>query len=127
MSDTSDTPEAPDTSTDIVVKNDLPRMAILPLRNTVVYPHMPNQLNAGRERSLRALEQAAEGPLRLLQHLRPRARSSSRSSVAFIVSQPMPANATSRKPPKVAQTCNGRFMIRSSGSQTYNLYPARSQ
>ncbi|MBQ37218.1 MAG: endopeptidase La [Gemmatimonadaceae bacterium] len=35
-------------------------MAVLPLRNTVVYPHMPNQLTAGRERSLRALEKAAE-------------------------------------------------------------------
>ena len=59
--DTTDTPDTPDTSTDIVVvSNDLPTMAILPLRNTVVYPHMPNQLNAGRERSLRALEQAAE-------------------------------------------------------------------
>ena len=36
------------------------RMALLPLRNTVVYPHMPNQLTAGRERSLKALERAAE-------------------------------------------------------------------
>ena len=36
------------------------RMALLPLRNMVVYPHMPNQLTAGRERSLKALESAAE-------------------------------------------------------------------
>ena len=35
-------------------------LAVLPLRNTVVYPHMPNQLTAGRERSLKALEMAAE-------------------------------------------------------------------
>jgi ATP-dependent Lon protease len=54
----SDTHE---TSTDIVVLNDdVPTMAVLPLRNTVVYPHMPNQLTAGRERSLKALETAAE-------------------------------------------------------------------
>ncbi|MDP7362759.1 MAG: LON peptidase substrate-binding domain-containing protein, partial [Candidatus Latescibacteria bacterium] len=37
-------------------------LGILPLRNTVVYPHMPHQLTAGRERSLRALEAAPEGP-----------------------------------------------------------------
>lgn len=37
-------------------------LGILPLRNTVVYPHMPHQLTAGRERSLRALEEAPEGP-----------------------------------------------------------------
>ena len=37
-------------------------LGILPLRNTVVYPHMPHQLTAGRERSLRALEGAPEGP-----------------------------------------------------------------
>ena len=54
----SDTPEL---LTDIVVLSDaVPTMGILPLRNTVVYPHMPNQLTAGRERSLRALEKAAE-------------------------------------------------------------------
>ena len=54
----SDTPVLP---TDIVVLSDaVPTMGILPLRNTVVYPHMPNQLTAGRERSLRALEKAAE-------------------------------------------------------------------
>jgi len=35
-------------------------LGILPLRNTVVYPHMPHQLTAGRDRSLRVLE-AAEG------------------------------------------------------------------
>jgi len=53
--------ETPETSTDIVVlSEDVPTMAVLPLRNTVVYPHMPNQLTAGRERSLKALETAAE-------------------------------------------------------------------
>ncbi|MDA0335957.1 MAG: endopeptidase La [bacterium] len=53
--------DTPDTPTDIVVLNDeVPLMAVLPLRNTVVYPHMPNQLTAGRERSLKALETAAE-------------------------------------------------------------------
>lgn len=33
---------------------------ILPLRNAVVYPLMPHQLTAGRQRSIRALEAAAE-------------------------------------------------------------------
>lgn len=33
---------------------------ILPLRNAVVYPLMPHQLTAGRRRSIRALEAAAE-------------------------------------------------------------------
>lgn len=36
-------------------------LGILPLRNTVVYPHMPHQLTASRDRALRALEAAAEG------------------------------------------------------------------
>ncbi len=46
--------------TEIVVLSDaVPMMAVLPLRNTVIYPHMPNQLTAGRERSLKALEKAA--------------------------------------------------------------------
>ncbi|MFH1571809.1 MAG: LON peptidase substrate-binding domain-containing protein, partial [Gemmatimonadota bacterium] len=36
-------------------------LGILPLRNTVVYPQMPHQLTAGRDRSIRALEAAAEG------------------------------------------------------------------
>ena len=36
------------------------QIAILPLRNAVVYPLMPHQLTAGRERSIRALEVAAE-------------------------------------------------------------------
>ena len=57
----TDTPDTLQTPTDIVVLNDeVPLMAVLPLRNTVVYPHMPNQLTAGRERSLKALETAAE-------------------------------------------------------------------
>jgi ATP-dependent Lon protease len=44
----------------VVVRDGVPEIAVLPLRNTVVFPHMPNQLTAGRERSLRALEKAAE-------------------------------------------------------------------
>lgn len=36
-------------------------LGILPLRNTVVYPHMPHQLTAGRDRSLRALDVATDG------------------------------------------------------------------
>lgn len=44
----------------VVVRDEVPEIAVLPLRNTVVYPHMPNQLTAGRERSLRALEKAGE-------------------------------------------------------------------
>ncbi len=55
MSQASDTPE--NTPADPAPER---RMALLPLRNTVVYPHMPNQLTAGRERSLKALESAAE-------------------------------------------------------------------
>ncbi|MEE2659830.1 MAG: endopeptidase La [Candidatus Latescibacterota bacterium] len=35
-------------------------IGVLPLRNNVIYPHMPHQLTAGRERSLHALEQATE-------------------------------------------------------------------
>ncbi|MFC1525335.1 endopeptidase La, partial [Candidatus Latescibacterota bacterium] len=38
-----------------------PELGILPLRNTVVYPQMPHQLTAGRDRSLRVLEVAGEG------------------------------------------------------------------
>ena len=34
-------------------------LGILPLRNTVVYPQMPHQLTAGRERSIRVLDAAA--------------------------------------------------------------------
>ena len=55
MSQASDTEKSPPADPAAAL-----RMAILPLRNTVVYPHMPNQLTAGRERSLKALEQAAE-------------------------------------------------------------------
>ncbi len=36
------------------------QIPILPLRNAVVYPLMPHQLTAGRQRSIRALEVAAE-------------------------------------------------------------------
>ena len=55
MSQASDTPGSPPADSGATL-----RMALLPLRNTVVYPHMPNQLTAGRERSLKALEFAAE-------------------------------------------------------------------
>lgn len=56
----SDTPTTSETTDIVVLSDDVPTMAVLPLRNTVVYPHMPNQLTAGRERSLKALEKAAE-------------------------------------------------------------------
>jgi ATP-dependent Lon protease len=40
--------------------HDVKQIPILPLRNAVVYPLMPHQLTAGRQRSIRALEAAAE-------------------------------------------------------------------
>ena len=56
MNDSTDQqPSLPDLAAEQV-------LGILPLRNTVVYPHMPHQLTAGRERSLRALEAAPDGP-----------------------------------------------------------------
>jgi len=54
VDEAGDSPAAADTVPSIT------ELGILPLRNTVVYPHMPHQLTAGRARSLRALE-AAEG------------------------------------------------------------------
>ena len=37
------------------------RLGIFPLRNTVVYPYMPQQLTATRERSIAVIEEAMEG------------------------------------------------------------------
>jgi ATP-dependent Lon protease len=53
--------EAPSESDPNAILAGPQRLGIFPLRNTVVYPYMPQQLTATRERSIAVIEEAMEG------------------------------------------------------------------